>query len=113
MWVGSHASLAFGRELCDLTEELSTIVKKFFRLVAPQPFFQQPQVLGIFSGLRQWNLVRTKRSIDWLAIDELRSGPAFRRAQHNHRPLRAFNLSIRLNRVDLIEDGVESCGHQL
>src|SRR6185503_20723869 len=92
MLVSAHATLAFRREGSKFRSKFAVFVKQFFRLVAPEPFFQHSQVLRILCRLRQRNLMRTKRPLDGLAVDELWSGPTLRRAQHDHGPLRAFCL---------------------
>ena len=117
MWVCSHAPLAFRSEFSKFGSQLSGFVEQFFGLVGSQPFFQHPQVFRVLCRFREWNLMRTERSFDLLAIDELWSSPTFRRAQNDHGPrwtLRSNVLArVCLNRVDLIQHRIESCGHEL
>src|ERR1043166_1555307 len=74
-------------------------------------------MLRIVCWLRQRHLMRTPRSFNWFAVDELWSGPTFRRAQNDHGPLRTFGKSVLscvcLNCLDVVEHGVESRGHEL
>src|SRR5829696_1966027 len=117
MRVGAHAALALRRQFGKFRSQLSCLVKQFLGLIAPQPLFQHSQVLRILCGLRQWDLMRTKCSLDRFAIDELWPGPTLRRAENNHGPLRASSTitlaRISLNRSNLVKDRIESGRHQL
>ena len=63
------------------------------------------------------HLMRAKRAFGLFTIDYLWAGPAFERAQNDHRPLRpfldAFGASLLLNSFYLGEGRVQRRGHQL
>ena len=60
--------------------------------------------------------MRPEGPFDLQAVDDLGSGPAFRGAQHDHRPARAGGVAVGarlvLDGVDVVDDGVEGGGHQ-
>lgn len=57
------------------------------RAVGPQPLLERTQVRGVTAHVADGDLVRAERALDLDAVHRLRPGPAFRRAQHDHRPL--------------------------
>ena len=61
------------------------------------------------------HLVRAERAFDLLAVDLLRSGPALRRPQHDHRPrrlqLRGARAGLALDPADQLPGLVERRGH--
>ena len=63
------------------------------------------------------HLVRAPVALGALAVDLLRAGPALGRAQHDHRPARAFRETILtrvgLDALDFADDRVQRGGHQL
>jgi hypothetical protein len=52
-------------------------------------------MVRLVSRLRQWNLVRPPRSFHLLAIDLVRSRPAFGTSQNDHGPLGPRRLALR------------------
>ena len=71
----------------------------------------------MFGIHQKWNLMRSKCSFVWQAINGLRSCPAFRRLEDNHRPARAGRVvlvpGIALNLLDRRNCCVQGPGHQL
>ena len=63
------------------------------------------------------HLVRAPVVLGAPAVDLLRAGPALGRAQHDHRPARAFRETVasrvRLDALDLADDRVQGGGHEL
>ena len=74
-------------------------------------------MLRVAAYLAHRHLVRPPVSLFPLAVDLLGTGPALRRAQHDHRPDRAFRESIPsrvgLDVVDLADHCFESGRHEL
>src|SRR6266702_6815733 len=76
-------------------------------------------MLGLFE-IRDRDLVRAPSTLDWLAIDGFRSGPALRRAEYNHRPPRSLQILGRapgaggtLNVTNLAKYFIECAGKTL
>ena len=71
----------------------------------------------VAADIRHRHLVRAPRSLDRLAVDLLRARPALRRAQHDHRPARAFRRLARARRLldpgDVVQRVVERGGEFL
>ncbi len=92
-------------------------VEQLLGSVGAQPFLELAQVLGVALQIGERNLVGAKRALRGQPVDDLRAGPALRRAQHDHRPARTLLLAARagalLDRADLRRDVVERRGHQL
>src|ERR1700691_3630413 len=68
--------------------------------------------------IRDWDLMSAPSSLHRLAVHELRPGPAFRRAEHNHRPARPLDGSRRgtrrmLNLVNFRYDFIKRTGEAL
>ena len=89
--LAAHAALSGGRELREFVAELAVCVEEFLGLVAPHPVFELPQMLGVLE-VRDRHLMRAPGALDGLAVDDFRSGPAFRRAEDDHRPARASHV---------------------
>ena len=53
------------------------------------------RLAGVVAYVGKRHLVRPPRALDLVALDLFRSGPALRRAQHDHRPPRADRISRR------------------
>ena len=75
---------------------------------------------GIFADVRERNLVRAKCAFDGHAVDFFRTGPAFRRAEDDHRPgfedrfaARAVRPRLLLNFSYLRVSAIERCGQLL
>src|SRR6266700_2259370 len=86
MRIGTHPATAGWRQLLQFGNEAAVCVEKFFRLITPHPSFEQFEVLGIAARISDWHLMGAPETFDLQTIDFLRSAPALRAAQHNHRP---------------------------
>src|SRR5258705_6487137 len=94
MRIGTHATLATGRQLRQFWPQPSVLVKEFFRVITLHPILKHPQVVGLFCKLRERHLMRAKRALDLSPIHKLWARPTFWCAQNNHRPARALLESI-------------------
>ena len=70
-------------------------------------------MLGLAGQLAERHLVRAPRVFGRLAVDLLRAGPSFRRAEDDHRPARSFVILSGAKDLNLIEHGIERRRHQL
>ena len=79
--------------------------------VALHPGFEGGEVLRVRAHLGERHLVRSKRAFHDLSVDLMRSGPALRGAQDQHRPLRSCRRPAGacgvLEGVDVVEGFVE------
>ena len=105
MRIGAHAAIFPRGQLGQLGNQPAPLIEKLVRVVALQPGFEHLEMFGIVAHIGQRNLVRAKRSFHGQSVDHLGTGPTLGRAQHDHRPPRAFRKSfgagVLLNRVDL------------
>ena len=74
--IRAHASFALGRKSSQLRFQAALRVEELLRPVAPEPFFQQLEVLGMRGRLGDRHLVRAEGAFDLQAIDDLRPRPA-------------------------------------
>jgi hypothetical protein len=117
MRIGAHAALPCRRERGVLVAKAALVIEQFAWAIALQPGFELLHVTGR-AEFRDRHLVRAPRAFDRLAVDELRAGPAFRCAEHDHRPARACHVAAvaarsGLDRLDAREHGVERGGEAL
>ena len=116
MRIRPHAPITLGSEFGKLWEKCASGVKQLFGLVAVHPLFEQGDMLRRVHGFNG-DLMRAPGALGLFAIDELRSGPALRRAQDDHRPGRprliAARSRLRLDLFDLAQYGVQRLRHQL
>ena len=82
--------MAGRRERGEFLAELAPFVEQFVRPVALHPVFELLQMFGILE-IRDRDLMRAPGSLDRLAVDEFRPGPAFGRAEDDHRPARPLH----------------------
>ena len=115
--IGAHAAAAPRRERLQLGPEPAVGIEELLGLVAAQPALEQLQVGRILTHLRERHLVRPPRALHLVALDRLRPGPPFGRAEDDHRPARperrvrlARALLIRANLPDRL---LERRGHLL
>jgi len=90
MRVGTHSAVSLGRKLFQFRNQPAVLVEYLFRLLVAHPFLQNAQLLGVFLHLGQRHLVRTPEAFEPVTAHLLWRAPAFRRAQHNHRPARSL-----------------------
>ncbi len=85
--------------------------------VAFHPLFKNLQMLRIFAHMLDRHLVRAPSAFDGLTIHHFRSRPAFRSAENQHRPARAFGLALfaeaPLYRPNLGQNRIEDSRHPL
>ncbi len=114
--IGAHAARPLRRQLGQLRDQPTIGREQPFRLVAPEPGFQLTQMGGVAVRI-DGDLVGTPETFDLVSIDFLRTGPALRCAQHDHRPfgqtLNSFGTCLALDRVDFIHYGIECGGERL
>ena len=106
MRISADPAVASRRELRQIRNQLATTIEQLFRFITAHPFFQQPEVLRVFSHRREGNLVCPERSLDRDAVHHLWPRPSFWRSQNNHGPYRPTRKTsaarLALNLVDLI-----------
>ena len=73
--IRAHAPLALGGELRQLSPEAPVVIEELSGAVAPEPLFQEREVLGMGARIRDGHLVRAERPLDLPPIDDLRPGP--------------------------------------
>ena len=109
--VGAHAAVAAWRQVDELGDEGAVLVEELFRAVASQPFLELADSLRVLADVRERNLMRAPRVLHGQAVDLLRSSPALRRAQDQHRPSRPARLAVlargALDARDVVERVVE------
>ena len=107
-----------GRRKCrELVAEFASFVEQFVCPVALHPVFQLFEMLGVFE-IRDRHLMRAPGSLHRLAVHELWAGPAFRRAEHDHRPARPLDRLWRgarslLDPVYFRQDRIKRAGQTL
>ena len=74
--IGAHASLALGRQFGQFRFQPALLIEEFLRPVAPQPVFQQLEVLGMGGRVGERHLVRAEGAFHLQAVDHLGSRPA-------------------------------------
>ena len=116
--VGAHPACAVRCEGGQLGDEPPGGVEQLLGPVAAHPLLELRAVLGVGVGLGQRHLVGAPGALDREAVDDLRSGPALRGAQHDHRPGRTMArrgcAPCRvLDLGDVVEHGVERGGELL
>ncbi len=84
--IRTHAQRSLRRDRLQGGVEIPFRVEELLRLVASHPFFEKLELRGVLAHRCQRNLVRAESAFDGESIDLLRPGPAFRRAQDDHRP---------------------------
>ncbi len=87
--VRAHPPLAGRRERGQLvTAARRRLVEQLLGTVGAQPRLELGQVLGLVADVGQRHLVGAERALGGEPVDDLGTGPALRRAQHDHRPAR-------------------------
>ena len=116
--VGAHAALSAGREGLQVGPQAALAIKEFLGAVALQPGLQLLQLGRIALGVWQGDLVAAPEALEFVAIEFLWPGPAFRGAQHNHGPGRAADVGgitaaarFPLDLLDPVDGVVHGGGH--
>src|SRR6185312_5516717 len=106
-----------GRQRLQVGVQTAGLVEQAFRLIASHPVLEDFEMSSIGANLLDRDLMSTPEALDLLAIDFLRTGPALRATQDNHRPARAaVHLAAAgkgLNSADAVEHFVERARHLL
>src|SRR5215831_13297683 len=103
MGICSHPPIARRRQRRDLRSEPSCFPEQLLRLVAAHPLLEQPQVSRIFPHHVDRNLMGAPKSFDLLAVDLLRTSPAFWAPQNDERPVRrSHSLVVRTGLAGLL-----------
>src|SRR6185369_15288299 len=85
MRIGTHAAIAFGRELRKVRAKLAGLVEQLVGFVTLHPSFEDPNVRWLLH-VPHGHLMSPEGSFNLLPIHDFGPGPAFGCAQHNHRP---------------------------
>src|SRR6266404_2070274 len=87
------------------------------RVITLQPVFENCQMPRLRGQVRDRHLMRAPCALDWLSIDDLRSRPAFGRAQNDHGPdwkaRRSLAAGLVLDGADFLDHCVERRRHGL
>ena len=117
MGVRAHAALARRREGGDQLDGRAVGIEELLGLVATQPLLQLGKVAVSVRAQRDGHLMGAPAAFDRVAVDLLRTGPALRGAQHEHRPARALRLAAlargALDAPNLADRPVERRSHLL
>jgi hypothetical protein len=114
--VGAHPALATRAQRAQLLAEAARLVEQLVGAVRAQPVLELAEVLRILEQLCQRDLMRAERPLGRLTVDLLRTGPALRRAQHDHWPCGTGHFAasgLLLYARDLVKRGVERRGEGL
>src|ERR1700730_698019 len=113
--IHAHAALSFGRKVCQGGDQRALGIEELLGFVAAHPVFEDFQMPGFFVEFGERHLVGAPGSFDRFAVDRFGAGPAFGRAENEHRPARACPLVVLasglLDGGDFVEDVVEQGGH--
>ncbi len=114
MRVRAHAPLAPGRQCGDRRDRLARVREELFRTIAPQPLFQDLQMLRPRHG--KGHLVRAEGALHRLAVHDLGAGPALGAPQHDHGPGRAGRVAVLTGGLpeaeDVLDAAVEGLRHE-
>src|SRR5208283_5985470 len=117
VWIRSHAANPFRTQSPEGRNKCAGFVKELLRLIAPHPIFQQFQMLRIFCGVCDRDLVGAPGTFQFMAIDSAGCSPAFRGPEHAHWPAAKGRFlccaSFALDRVDFFDAFVQRSGHGL
>src|SRR6516225_12335793 len=91
MRVGTHSAVSLGRKLFQFRNQATILVEQLFRLLVAHPLLEDAQLLGVLFHLGQRHLVCTPKAFEPVTAHLLRSAPAFRSAQYDHRPPRSLS----------------------
>src|SRR5262249_60497185 len=115
--VRAHAARPPRGKLGQLRHEAAVLAEELLGAVAAQPLFEDPEVVGVLADIGDRHLVRAPSAFDRKAVDLLRAGPALRRSEDDHRPLRPSLVAVLprspLDLGDLIERLVERARERL
>ena len=84
----------FGASSASSAMQAAVVVEQLLGLVAFHPAFKQRDMIGMRGIHQDRHLMRPEGALDLQAIDDLRSGPALGRPQHDHRPTRPGGVML-------------------
>ncbi len=117
MGVGAHPPIAFRRKLLELRDESAARIEQFLGFIALHPGLEQRHVIEMVRVHEHRHLMRPEGALDLEPVDEFRSGPTFRRFQHDHRPSRTRRVAgaarMRLDAPDIFDRGFHHGRHAL
>ena len=97
----AHPQLPRGSQLGDVRQQRAVVVEQLLGAIGGQPVRQHTQVLGGVAGIGQRHLVRAPGPRGLLAVDVVRTGPALRGAEYDHRPGRPRVIPTGRPRLDV------------
>ena len=105
------------RQGLQFIDQRAIFIEQIFRPVALHPLFEQLEVPRFGRQFGKRHLVRTPIAFGFQAIDLLRTGPALRRSQNDHRPHRSLGDTVAAgllpNGFDVGKCGIHGRRHQL
>ena len=111
--VHTQSCIAGRAQSLDLRKYAAVLIEQFFRLVAAQPRFEHTEVLRLIHHNRY--LMSQEVAFDTVAVYYLRTGPALRCTQNDHRPYRTGSVvvlaSVLLDLFDLLDHDIHSLSH--
>ena len=109
-----HALIALRSKLLQISTQRTILIEQLLRMIGLQPVFYHLRMFRL--GHVDRNLMRTERALNVLAINDFRSGPSLRGAQHDHRPSRALRIAgltrMFLDCKNLLNDLVHGLSHE-
>ena len=111
MRVGAHAAVPGGREFLEFRNQLAILVKQLLGLLVAHPLLEDSQLFGIFLDVGQRHLVGPPKTFEPVTAYFLRCAPAFRRAQHDHRPARSLGHAGRAAFLLMLLDLADAMFH--
>jgi len=114
--VGAHPPRSGGGERGQVGQQPAVGVEQLLGFVAAHPAVQLLDMPGVLAVDQQRDLVGVEGALDRQPVDHFRAGPAFRGAQHDHRPPRPGAVPARagvgLEGADGLDRLVEGAGHE-
>ena len=111
--VCTDSVVALRRQLTQFRNQTAVLIEQLLCMIALQPILQNFQMLRLVHHDR--NLMCTEAVFDHVAVYFLRTGPALRGAQNDHRPYRTRCIAgfacVLLNCLDFLNDDVHGLSH--
>ncbi len=117
MWIGSHAPFALRCKVRQFRHKTAILIEQFPGLVALHPALKLLHMIGMVGVDQQRNLVCPESTLDFQAVDDLRTRPTLGRPENDHRPARPGGVVIParvlLDAANVFDSLVDRGGHQL
>src|SRR5215211_7126761 len=94
MWIGAHAPISARGQVRHVGNQASILIEQLLWPVTREPRLELLQMLRIAPHAVERDLMRAPRVFYRQPVDFLRSGPAFRSTQHDHRPARPLAVAL-------------------